>query len=365
MKGKNMKGLKSFAVTFAVAAVIIAIVAVFVTTSVEDTLLGVFERKSDGLSSILNNAADDPGKTNPDGETGEGNPLAGISGDSFSMLLVCTDYRPDVYKDYLPDASQLEDKEDAKAGFLKDGFRVAGVSNICLVNCSKETGEFVFTPIPPNMNVYTGSGYETVYNIYGYYGFDYFLKKIESMTGISIDYYAVINCTDITGLVNVIGSVNCTVPCDIFTDGKVYVGTAAASSAKAKNPDSKFESFLEPCTDNIGPSSMGLLLFRDYTNGIDDEMVIADGYAKGIFRNFAKQSPDRQANYWSRIEKLMTKTNINSEFFSAHGELIAAFNDDIAKTLNYPGNFKLAGDVDASTFEPSVSKAVEAFSKYR
>ena len=173
-----------------------------------------------------------------------------------------------------------------------------------------------------------------------------------------------VNCTDVKSIVDVIGAVYCTVPCEIFTDGKVYVGQSGAGKIKALDPEVEFDSFLEECTDNIGPSSMGLLLYSDYSDGIEDELIISDGYTKGVFRNFAKLSPNGQSSLWTRVEKYAV-TNITTDFFEQNGELIKAFSDDIAVTVSYPGLFKPAGEPQDATFEPDVSGGVEALSKYR
>lgn len=357
-----MKSLKKFGVAFLVSAVIIGIIAVFVTNTVEDILIGIFDRRSDGFTEILNSPKEENDSNGNDKEQTE-NTLKDLSGESFSMLVVCTDYRPKVFDNYLPDPSEI-DKTDKEAGYLEDGFRITGATGICLVQCSKEYGEFVFTPIPANTNVSTPAGYETLYNIYGYYGFEYFLSKVEAITGVAVDYYSVVNCTDVKSIVDIIGAVYCTVPCDIFTDGKVFVGATGAGKLKAMDPEAEFTSFLEECTDNIGPSSMGLLLYSDYSDGIDDELIISDGYTKGVFRNFAKLSGDGQATVWSRIERYMV-TNVTADFFGTNSELIKAFNDDVAVTVSYPGMFKPSSDVERSTFEPDISKGVELLTKYR
>lgn len=357
-----LRGLKKFGITFLVSVVIFSIAAVFVTNGLEEILLGIFDRTPDGITDILAS----PDADEPEGEEIEKpaeNVLKDLDGSSYSMLLVCSDYRPKVYSDYLPDVDDI-DKTDEEAGYLKNGFRVTGASNICLVQCSKETGQFIFTPIAPNTNVSTPAGYETLYNIYGYYGFDYFMAKIESITGVSIDYYAVLNCTDVKSVVDVVGAVYCTVPTEIFTDGKVYVGATGAGKMKAVDPDLEFDSFLEECTDNIGPSSMGLLLYKDYSDGIEDELIITEGYTKGVFRNFAKVSEKSQTALWTRIEKYFT-TNITEEFFTSNAALVKAYSDDIATTVSYPGMFKPSGDFEKATFEPDISKGVEELSKYR
>lgn len=355
-----MRGLKNFAVTFAISVLVISIVAVFVTGALEKILLGVFERDTDELTEILNSASEDDHSGT--GKDDEPNSLAGLEGESYTMLLVCSDYRPGIY-DYANDKDDVDTKNE-EVGYLEEGFKTTGARNICLVTCSKEYGEFVFTSIPSNMNVSTASGTDTLYNIYGIYGFDYFKGKIESITGLKIDYWLSINCTDIGSVIDKLGAVFCNVPCDIFTDGKEYVSATGVSRAKLSDPEAEFEPFLEMCDDYIGPSCMGLLLFRDYSNGIEDELTITDSFTKGVFSNFAKLSPDGCISMWRNIERYFD-SNLNEDFFKTNSALISAYSTDIARSLAFPGVFKAAEKAEDALFEPNIQRAVEDFSKYR
>lgn len=355
-----MKGFKNFAVTFAVSVLVIGIVAVFVTGALKDILLGVFDRNTDELSEILNSSTGE--QNSAEGVDAESNALVALDGETYTMLLVCSDYRPDVYK-YANSADDI-DKKNKEVGFLEEDFKVTGVRNICLVTCSKEYGEFVFTPIPPNMSVTTPLGTDTLYNVYGYYGIDYFKGKIESVTGLRIDYWAAVNCTDISKIIDRLGAVFCNVPCDIFTDGTEYIGATGVSRAKAVNPKTEYKKFLEKCDDYIGPSCMGMLLFRDYSDGIDDELVITESFTKGVFANFAKLSPNGCLSMWLNIREYVD-SNIDEQFFTKNSDLITAYSDEIATSVSYPGLFKAATEPENAKFEPNVQAAIETLSKYR
>lgn len=356
-----MKGLKNFALTFAVSALVLGVAAVFIISSLENILLGVFDRDTDELTGILNSSS---GAQQSGADSIENvNAFADIQGESYTMLLVCSDYRPDVYK-YANNSDDVDVKND-KVGYLSEEFKTTGVRNICLVTCSKEYGEFVFTSIPPNMSVTTSTGNQTLYEVYGYYDFDYFKEKIESVTGLKIDYWLSVNCTEITDIINRIGAVYCNVPCEIFTDGKEYIGATGVSRTKLSNPKTEYKRFLEKCDDYIGPSCMGMLLFRDYSDGIDDELVITESFVKGVYANFAKLSSNGCVSMWKNIREYMQETNITEDFFTSHSELIKAYNDEISISLSYPGLFKASSEPENARFEPSVQQAVDMFSKYR
>lgn len=350
-----LKSLKNFAIAFAISAVIIGIAAAIIMSSIEDVLTGSFSKKDNEISDILNNTGDDEDEHG--GSTSSENALSSKSGDSFTVLAVMTDYRPDVY-DY-------ELKTDAKVGIFEDGIKRTGAVKICLVKCSKETGRFVFVPISPLTRVGTGGGYERLYDVYTDYGIDYMKSKIEAMTGLTIDRYAVINCDDVQNFVSAIGAVWCTVPCEIYSDGTEYVSASAAEAANKKKPKKSFERFLEQCEDYIGPSSMGLLLYRDYTKGIDDELTVTESYMKGVMTNFAKFPSETLGGYWDNIKGYFKATDIDAEFMNAHLELIAAYSNDLAKTVKPIGVFRSNGDNGEPVFELDQARTVEAFISYR
>ena len=99
-----LSAFKNFFITFLVAALVFGVAAYFATRFLTDTITGIFEEESDVLDSILN-----PTETASPPETSgtedpppvEDDPLD-IEGDSFNMVLIVTDYQPDVFSDYLP-----------------------------------------------------------------------------------------------------------------------------------------------------------------------------------------------------------------------------------------------------------------------
>lgn len=354
------KGLKNFVVAFVVSSVIIGIAAVIVMNSISDVLYGSFSKRDSEIAEILNGGGEETSENGSDVPTD--NALITKDGESFTVLIVMTDYRPDVYDDYMPsDLSSVKDE----VGFLKGGFRKWGANNICICKCSKETGQFVFVPVSPLTKVFTPSGYETLYEVYFDYGYDYFEDKLTAMTGLTIDRHAVINCTEVSSFVAALGAVWATVPCEIYSDGAEYVSTTVATAEKVKDSSAGYTRFLEACTDYIGPSSMGLLLFNDYSNGVDDELTITATYCEGIFANFAKFPSDSLAAFWPNIAGCLKDTDIDGEFLNDHLSLIGAYDISIAKVINVPGLFKSAATNGTAVFEPDAVRTVDTLSAYR
>ena len=355
-----VKALKNFGVAFLISAIIIGIAAMIILNSVDDVLTGSFRKDHDDMEEILNPPEEEtPGPGTISGD----NTLSALDGDSFSVLAVMTDYRPEAYDDYLSD---VEKKGDKEPGFFEKGYRKTGAEKICIVKCSKETGKFLFVPLSPLTKVSTAAGPMRLYDVYTEYGIEYMKAKIEAETGIAIDRYAVINCTEISSLVAAFGAVWCSVPCEIYTDGTEYVSATAATAAKVKDSSANYTRLLEVCEDYIGPSSMGLLLFKDYSNGIDDEIIISSGYMKGCAANFKKLQDDGVLTaYWSNLAQYFKETNVDAEFMTAHAALIGAYSDDIAKVVNPVGMFREVGDDGEPVFELDLPRTIEALESFR
>ncbi len=349
-----LKSLKAFGIAFLISAVVLGIAAAIIMGSLEDVLTGSFSKHDSEISDILNgDDTDDEGQ----GSATVKNDLTDLSGESFSVLCVMTDYRPDVYDYTMSDADGV--------GIFKDGVRRYGAAKICIVRCSKETGRFVFIPLSPLTRVSTAAGNERLYDVYTDYGIDFLRAKIEAVTGIPIDKYAVINCNSMNSLTGAIGAVWCSVPCDIYSDGKEFLSEAGVKSAKKKDPKAKFDLYLEKCEDYIGPSSMGLLLFKDYTNGIEDELTVSSMYLRGIFQNLAKFPEGSLGAYWENIKACVSFTDIDSDFVVSHAELVAAYNERLAKTVKAIGVFRTSGDDGEPYFDLDQSRTVDNLSEYR
>ena len=351
-----LKSIKNFAIAFLVSSVILGIAAAILMGSLEDVLTGSFNKSDNEISDILSNSGEE--ELNDNGEVNTENALSGVEGSSFTILAVMTDYRPDVY-DYNLSST------DAKVGIFQDGVKRYGAAKICIVKCSKETGRFIFLPISPLTRVNTTAGYERLYDVYTDYGIDYLKAKLEAVTGLTIDRYAVINCYGMSSLVNSVGAVWCTVPCDIYTNGTEYVSEAASKAATKKDPKDTYWRFLEKCEDYIGPSSMGLLLYSDYTNGIEDELTVSSGYMKGIFKNLSKFPKETLGGYWENIKAGLTFTDIDAEFVNAHSDLLVAYNDNLTKTVKAVGVFRTSGTDGRPYFDLDQTRTVDNLTGYR
>ena len=168
------------------------------------------------------------------------------------------------------------------------------------------------------------------------------------------------------GFISVFGAVWCQVPCEVFTNGVEFVSATAATAAKVKDPSDNYTRMLEVCEDYIGPSSMGLLLFKDYTNGVDDELTVSASYMRGCAANFKKFTEEGVlSSYWGTLKPYFRETNIDEDFLSSHNALIGAYSDEIVKTVNIVGIFKAAGEDGQPLFEVDSPRTIDSLKYYR
>lgn len=223
-----LSAFKNFGVTFIIALVIFGISAYFATAFVTNTMSSIMSSEKEQLDDIFEKE-DEQGMTPGEQPGNTVDPLSQIEGESFSFLVVITDYRPDLYGDYMPKDVQalnekawsLTDKYEA-VGYLSTDYRTISASSIVLIRADKEDGQYTYTYFSPESRVYTPTGYHTLGDVYSYYGMDTLTDHINALTGIRPTYKLVINGYNLDELVSLLGSVAVNVSKDIYFDGAEY-----------------------------------------------------------------------------------------------------------------------------------------------
>lgn len=220
-----LSALKNFGVTFLISALIFGIIAYFATLFVSRTVNDILEDDHGSLDEITAAETETvPAETTaPDVVTPE-EPLP--DGETFNLLLVTTDYRPDLYNDYAPDAEAIQkaaaglDSAVPTLGILSVDFREVKATTIVLVRVDRERRQFVYTYFTPEMTVYTPSGYRTLSEITTVYGMKSLSEYINAMTGLKIHYTMLLDGYHFDELAGILGNVTVNLPRDIYSDGR-------------------------------------------------------------------------------------------------------------------------------------------------
>ena len=383
-----MKNLKNFGIIFAISFVILGIIAIFACGYVADTVAGIFESDGEDLDHILNS---DPNETTGIGNEGEDDRLTRkLNGESFTWLLVVSDYRPNVFDNYYPQSAGAVDKIKKDFKILDAEYKFVEATSIVIIRADVETREYIVMTVPTATKADTPSGKHTLGEIYALSGAETLAAEVGSMTGLPIDYYSVIHSTDLPAVANTVGSIECNIPVDIAFDGKNYVTapeeettnkdtaeketTAKKDKDKDKDKDEKETTEAETTytTELDRSSSVNLakklpaaLLYYDDTDGIDDEMLILQSFANGLMKNLSDMSDSNLTSAFTGISSKLVSTNIKKDDVLAHTEVIRGYEWFKIQTLTYPGKFVPGKQGREGYYNPDINAAISFFANYR
>ena len=290
-----MNSLKNFFITYLVSFVVFGIVAGVI-------LWKAIPEKAKETDTPTINLPDNKNPQN--GQVGsEVNPEK-EDGDSFNALLCCYD----------------DDTGRADA--------------VVLLNADKTEKSFTLCAIPSYLKVNTGteSVKKNVYlgDILIEYNRDYFLKKVEAITGVSVDFYAFISTGDFAGIIDELGGVEFNVPQNMYYEnhkGEVLVDLKAGKQKLS------------------GEKALELVRFRSYTgipNNDDGDAKRRDmqcDFVYTLFESFLKEENRNKigvvvSNALGLIKD--GETNFTLTALTIHLDTILEFSEYEHKIITYP-----------------------------
>jgi len=421
-----LSALKNFAITFLVAAILFGVTASLVCGFILNTVTPFIDgvAPGDGLDSVFEKQGDDdPSETgdNPDDTSAEN--LSPIEGTSFNVLIVATDYSPEIFEDYVLekadeyilrihedyleyleelkenppepvpepesepepeiDESLLDEEEladlyaqraEAEAaaeaeererdrkkdmGFLKKNYDRISANTITLLRVDKEARQCTFTAIPSNMQIYVNNAFTTVGTLYYKYGIEYLVDKITAITGLGIDFYSIINITETPKIIEVLEGVEFSVPEDIYLFNEKY---RAGTSIEGEEGFENAELILKSGFREITPENViPFLSFNDYSDGTTGRTNTHLAFLKVVLEKMTDPSNINAAE--ELHEKLLeaVQTTFTLENLTKEIELVFAYSTFESVNLPYPGRIRPSDGV----FIPDTRSAVNMFKDYR
>ncbi len=371
-----LSAFKNFFITFLVAALAFGIAAYFATQFLTETISGIFDAESSELDSLLNPTPDNtqqsanPQQPDASENPSDTEPVKEIQGDSFNMLFVVTDYQPDLFSDYPPDADtladMLTDSPEDHFGVLGTDYRRTRAVSVVLLRADKERREFTYTVFPSLTRVTTSSGEHALGDLYDLYGLDYIINTVSGMTGLSVDYHLAVNVTELYEVVNTLGGFPLYLTKDIYYNG--IISTSVKPGAELANSLPILYSIGKNTIDGSG--SIALMMCEDYTStaNFNDRNTLLVNVLTAILE---KLTDLPEAEFTAFYDKICTEgwvnTTLTAKDLVARVELIYALKDDsfVKKTIEYPGRFIAASEKEPAYFSPNVSSAVTTFKNYR
>jgi len=336
-----LSALRNFALTFLIAALIFGTIAYFIVGFVLDTL-------------TVTISAEDPVDTNeielvlPEDTTTEASTdttvpvVDDISGDTFNILLIGTDYQPDVFDDYNYEETYTG------TGFPDKRSRKVSADMMVILRIDKENRKFMFCPLPRNVRVSVNGNNTQLGDVYAEKGIEFLCGKVSGLTGLVMNYHAVVDVSVISECVEILGGVNYYVPQDM----------------QYEDPTQNLVINLEQGTQNIdGEKAEQLLRYVGYSNGNTGRMNTTIQFAQALLAKFTNVTYLTKApELYASLKEHIT-TNFTADDLVNNLDLIFAYSKFEAVTVTYPGQTKSYDGV--VYFDPNVPAAMDIFDSYQ
>ena len=227
-----------------------------------------------------------------------------IAGESFTALLVGTDFQPDFFDDY-----DVSDYNETNEGFPKEP-RTVEADTIILVRVNKETGECVYSAIPANTKITVDGLPCKLQDLYALKGIDSLCSKVTAMTGLPIDYYAVITVDDFKDVIDELGGITYYVETDMY-----YVDESLGLNINLRRGSQKLN----------GKKALDMLRYCAYSDGDVSRRQCAVNFLKELFKKLIVQSnyADAAILYVKYAEYF--ETNFTVDDLGSHVDLIFSY----------------------------------------
>lgn len=336
--------LRNFALTFVIAAVVFGVLAYAIVGFISDTFEGNPEDTNSDISTVLpddtSNNPDISGD-NPDDTTNPDDITEELVGETFNMLLIGSDYQPEIFDDY-----DYEEKWTG-SGFPDKRNRPWSADMIILLRVDKDNHQFVICPIPRNTRVLINGENTKLGDVISEKGIEYLCGKVSELTGFPMDYYVHVPVGAIDDCINAIGTITFPVPEDM----------------KYEDPEQGLIIDLKKGTHNVtGAKAAQMLRYVGYSNGNVGRMNLTVDFLKAMFNSFLTEKHMGNAlNIYSAL-KGKVETNFTAEALTNNLDLIFSYSKFETTVLTYPGSTRVFNGV--TYFEPSTSTAAELFGRF-
>jgi len=395
-----LSAFKNFAITLIIASVVFGVTAYFATQFVTATVSDIMGAEMSDLDEIISGSVNDQRQeTDTDTETGTetetdsaNTAVTEILGESFSFLVVCSGYRPELFTDYVPTVDVLKDKVASfttaadSYGILSKNYREIEATTIVLVRADKEKQEFTYTYITPETRVHTTTGYHTLGEVYALYGYEYIGAFVRSLTGIAVDYTFLLEGYNMEEFIAQLGSVPVNNPKNIYAEG-IYHTTRSETTRERVNENGDV---IVDHYDNSMVLAAGNISFTEYASHIlntlkersSAEIEMKGTYSVAIVESYVKTLANMsQEQFTSFMQKALAvpdpgnqpdepatpilQSNFTEENIADVYDMIRAAALFSSSVIQYPGTYVQASDDTDAYFDPDINTAIKRFLPYR
>ncbi len=371
-----LSSVKSFAIAFAVAIIIFGLIGYFTAPqlrSLTDNFL------TPGEEAPHQGSYDIPPV--PDAKAGIiSDPAQFPEHKSFTVLLIGSDYQPEVFSDYRVSVENSTDME-----VLSTHQRHYKADVAVLVSYNAKTGVVMFSAIPSNLMV-TASGIQMrLGEVLEKKNVTYFTELVAGIVGMPIDYYICCQISLFIDVINKLGGIKYDVPVNMnYVDEEERIVTDGSSRAPIpliidgrQIYDENGEPVMIPAgkafTINLtkgiqtldGEKASWVMRYNSYANGFTGRRDTQISFFRTFFETFAKE--ENRSRLSGVISLINTSsygsTNMTSSDFEELADTILAYSGYEKTNVNFPGSISGTGTDERISFARST--VYTTYDKYR
>ncbi len=330
-----LSAFKNFLITLLISALIFGVVGYFATKFLSGVIVGILDGNPPSAP-VINAPEDDDDNV----EENHDEDLKTPEGESFTFVVVGTDYRPDFYKNYYrtledyqkvideakKNAAESDDKKEEKNeknervkdsddtekddasnapaessnasskdpveipepdSVLKTDVRIIRATWIAIVRADKENREYAVCYISPETAVTAPCGESDLGEIYGLYGLETLCEYVSGMTGLEVDYRFVLDGVDQLDFVEEFGAASFELKTDLYAGKKFHQSNPPEDDEQSADSDETEGETMqtEPETDENGEVPKKGLVLKVGTHEVGD-------YTAHIINTFKEQSAE-------------------------------------------------------------------------
>lgn len=313
--------IKNYLIAFAVAITIFGIAGYYLKPVIVDDLVSGFltpgakpEAEETG-----GEAEDTGGSFLPEDTEQNHVEEPKIEGESFTMLLVGSDYQPTVFSDYRCNTTSSDIETLAK------NQRRYSADIIMVIRADTQNGILMVTSVPSTLSVSASGINMKLGEVLERKGFTYFTNFVEGIVGLPIDYAIECRISNFIDAIDSIGTVKFNVPVNMYyvdEEERIVLPGASRDPIHVTDEfgvpmyDEKGEPILippgRPFTINLtsgiqsldGEKASHLLRYKSYTDGSVSRCKVQTDFIVSILEQYAK--PENKGLLSGMLTKIPT-----------------------------------------------------------
>lgn len=331
-----LRSLRNFIIMLCLSGVIFGFAAYYASGILVECLGPMF-----GITVNNSEQTDDIG----DNENDDNKDSLGMTDtESFSMLIINTNYKPSQKSEYRPyDIERFPQNESViqpSSASIKG--KPIEATDFIILRGNALKNEYTYTYLPASLVLNVKGEEITLNEIYRDLGVTFLAKKISAITGFDINFWTVYDIEDIAKISNLLSGVYFNVPYDL-TEGDKTLMSKGPQTVKADG-------------------AQLILEYSGYQNTAQRSNMII-GYIKAVMSKISNKinkidilALHRAAS--SYVDSTLTVSTVNSL-----SNIIYSYNSSNVLEISYPGSYNESDK--GVVFIPNIAAAISKFEPYR